>query len=90
MASGPFSQIPGRGKSSMRPTTVRFSPSTLDVRQFLAGRAERQPAAIDEHGLAVVEDERRQHLHAGDALVAHVVEQELVLRVVVAAQHTRW
>ena len=70
--------------------TVRWSRRRLrPCGRSCARRAERQPAAVDEHGVAVVEEERRQHLHAGDALVAHVVEQELVLRVVAAAQRSR-
>ena len=69
----------------MRQARQAGVPVSHVPRQVLARRPERQPAAVHEHGIAVVEHERRQHLHARDAVVAHVVEQELVLSVVMAA-----
>ncbi len=44
---------------------------------------QREPAAIDEQQSPVVEPERGEHLVSGAPRVDHVVEQELVVRLVV-------
>ena len=70
----------------MRPATVRTCDADADVGQHAPVAAGRHPTAIHEQTSSVtVHPQRRQHVIARDTVAQHVVEQELRLRVVLAA-----
>ena len=79
------SEMPGTGRLSRRPReSQRWRRLEQHVRQLRSARGQRHPAAIDDQGAAIRQPQRREHVVARLAVVRHVVEQKLMLRVVVA------